>query len=135
MARNDSFSRMSGFIDKDTEFNGELSFQESLRIDGVLKGKVLNGQNLIIGETGEVDADIVVRNISINGRVKGNVTAKDRAEIFANGRFSGKLVTPKLVIEEGAFFQGTCQMELKVLESSNRQEDGVPPATKGEKDT
>jgi len=135
MARNEGFSRMSGFIDKDTEFNGELSFQESLRIDGVLKGKVLNGQNLIIGETGEVDADIVVRHISINGRVKGNVTAKDRAEIFANGRFSGKLVTPKLVIEEGAFFQGTCQMELKVLESSNRQEDVIPPATKGKKDT
>jgi len=134
MARTESYARMSGFIDKDTEFNGELRFQESLRIDGVLKGKVLSGQNLIVGESGEVDADIVVRHISINGRVKGNVKAQDRAEIFANGRFSGTLVTPKLVIEEGAFFQGTCQMEMKVLESSNRQEVADPEAKPVEKE-
>ncbi|MBN1195881.1 MAG: polymer-forming cytoskeletal protein [Candidatus Aminicenantes bacterium] len=135
MARNENFVRMSGFIDKDTEFNGELRFSDSLRIDGTLKGKVMSGQNLIIGETGDVDADIVVRHISINGRVKGNVTAKERAEIFANGRFTGKLVTPKLVIEEGAFFQGTCQMELKVLESSNQQTAPEADAKEGKKES
>ncbi|HDP94792.1 MAG TPA: polymer-forming cytoskeletal protein [Candidatus Aminicenantes bacterium] len=134
MARNENFVRMSGFIDKDTEFNGELRFSDSLRIDGILKGKVTSGQNLIIGESGDVDADIVVRNISINGRVKGNVIAKERAEIFANGRFSGKLVTPKLVIEEGAFFQGSCQMELKVLESSNQQVVSKSTEEKGKKE-
>lgn len=135
MARNENFVRMSGFIDKDTEFNGELRFSDSLRIDGTLKGKVMSGQNLIVGETGDVDADIVVRHISINGRVKGNVTAKERAEIFANGRFTGKLVTPKLVIEEGAFFQGTCQMELKVLESSNQQMASEAIVEEGKKES
>ena len=135
MARNENFVRMSGFIDKDTEFNGELRFSDSLRIDGTLRGKVMSGQNLIVGETGDVDADIVVRHISINGRVKGNVTAKERAEIFANGRFTGKLVTPKLVIEEGAFFQGTCQMELKVLESSNQQTASEATVEEGKKES
>ena len=123
MARSEGFGRMCGFIDKDTEFNGTLRFKESFRIDGKFTGKILNGENLIVGETGEVNADIEVRNVSINGRVNGNVTAKDRAEVFANGRVSGKMVTPKLIIEEGAFFQGTCQMELKVLESRNRASD------------
>jgi cytoskeletal protein CcmA (bactofilin family) len=126
---------MSGFIDKDSEFTGELRFQEMLRIDGILKGKIMSGHTLIVGETGDVDADIEVRQISINGRVKGNVTAKERAEIFANGSFTGKLVTPKLVIEEGAFFQGSCQMELKVLQSNNPHPASEPADAEGAKET
>jgi cytoskeletal protein CcmA (bactofilin family) len=51
--------------------------------------------------------------------VKGSLNANDRIEIFSLGRVTGKLVTPKLIIEEGAFFQGSCQMELKALESKN----------------
>ena len=46
--------------------------------------------------------------------------ASERIEIFSLGRVTGKLVTPKLIIEEGAFFQGSCQMEMKALESKTR---------------
>lgn len=119
MQRTESLGRVSGFIDKDTEITGDIKFKDSFRIDGKFKGKILSGNSLIIGETGEVEADIEAGSISINGRVKGSLTAADRIEIFSLGRVTGKLVAPKLIIEEGAFFQGSCQMEVKALESKN----------------
>jgi len=119
MQRTESLGRVSGFIDKDTEITGDIKFKDSFRIDGKFKGKILSGNALIIGETGEVEADIEAGSIAINGRVKGSLSATDRIEIFSLGRVTGKLVTTKLIIEEGAFFQGSCQMEVKALESKN----------------
>ena len=121
MEKTEVVTKMSGFLDKDTEFVGDIKFKENFRIDGIFKGKILSGNELIVGETGDVDADIEVHSLSINGRVKGSLKAKDRIEIFSKARVSGNLVTPKLVIEEGAFFQGACQMELKALESKNKE--------------
>lgn len=126
MAKNEIVTKVSGFLDKDTEFIGDIKFKENFRIDGIFKGKVLSGNNLIVGETGEVDADIEVNSLSINGRIKGSLKAKGKIEIFSKARVSGTLVTPKLIIEEGAFFQGACQMELKALESRNKDTDTIP---------
>ncbi len=121
MQKTDGFGKVSGFIDKDTEIAGDIRFKDSFRIDGKFKGKILSGTSLIIGETGDVEADIEAGSISINGRVKGSLNAKDRIEIFSQGRVIGKMVAPKLIIEEGAFFQGSCQMEVKVLESKEAE--------------
>lgn len=113
--------KISGFIDRDTEITGEIKFKENFRIDGVFKGKILNGNGLIIGESGEVEADIDVISIAVNGRVKGTIKAKERIEIFAKGRVIGSVAAPKLIIEDGAFFQGSCQMEMKSLEGKTRE--------------
>jgi cytoskeletal protein CcmA (bactofilin family) len=113
--------KLSGFIDKDTEIIGDIKFSESFRIDGKFKGKILSGQSLIVGESGEVEADVDVGSISINGKVKGALNAAEKIEIFSLGRVTGKIVTPKLMIEEGAFFQGSCQMKLKALENKSTE--------------
>ena len=115
--------KVSGFIDKDTEIIGDIKFSDSFRIDGKFKGKILSGHTLIIGESGELEADVDVAGISINGKVKGSLTASERIEIFALGRVTGKIVTPKLIIEEGAFFQGSCQMKLKALENKKAEHE------------
>lgn len=121
MVKNEAFGKVSGFIDKDTEIVGDIRFKDSFRIDGKFKGKILSGSSLIIGETGEVEADIEAGSISINGRVKGTLNATELIEIFSQGRIIGKMVTPKLIIEEGAFFQGSCQMEMKALENKESE--------------
>jgi cytoskeletal protein CcmA (bactofilin family) len=115
--------KISGFIDRETEIIGDIKFKENFRIDGSLKGKILSGNGLIIGETGEVEADIEVNSVAVNGRVKGSIRAKDRIEIFSKGRVIGSVTAPKLIIEEGAFFQGSCQMEMKSLESKTRDNE------------
>lgn len=115
--------KISGFIDKDTEIVGDIKFKENFRIDGAFKGKILSGGGLIIGETGEIEADIDVITIAVNGRVKGSIKAKERIEIFSKGRVIGSVAAPKLIIEDGAFFQGSCQMEMKALDSKTRDSE------------
>jgi cytoskeletal protein CcmA (bactofilin family) len=121
MKTNDSFVKVSGFLDNSTTIVGDIKFNDSFRIDGKFKGEIKKGDTLIIGETGNVEADIEVNNISINGKLKGTVIAREKIEIFSNGSVTGKIVSPKLIIKEGAFFQGSCQMNLKALEGGQQE--------------
>ena len=101
---------LNGFMDEGTEFLGELRFRDTLRIDGRLKGKVVSDNTLIIGESGQVDADIDCGVVSIRGTVTGRVHGRQRIELLAGSRVQATLISPKLVIEDGAFFQGQCEM-------------------------
>jgi cytoskeletal protein CcmA (bactofilin family) len=101
---------LNGFLDEGTEVNGELRFRDALRVDGRIKGRIVSDNTLIIGETGQVDAEIDCRVVSIRGRVGGQVHGRERIELLAGCRVEATLVTPKLVIEDGAFFHGECRM-------------------------
>ncbi|MEW6363400.1 MAG: polymer-forming cytoskeletal protein [Acidobacteriota bacterium] len=105
---------LNGFLDRGTEITGELRFQDLMRIDGKFKGKIQSTNMLVVGETGELDAEIEVGTMSISGKVEGTLKALQKIEIHAKGRVYGTLITPKLVIEEGALFQGKCEMETAV---------------------
>jgi cytoskeletal protein CcmA (bactofilin family) len=113
---------LNGFLDEGTEFSGELRFRDALRVDGRIKGKVVSDNLLIIGETGQVDAEIDCGVVSIRGRVTGTVRARQRIELLSGCRVLGTLVSPKLVIEDGAFFQGDCRM--------GEGAEAAPPAVK-----
>ena len=101
---------LNGFIDRGSHFDGELRFEETFRIDGKFEGKIRSGTELILGDTAEVSAEITVKRVSINGTLRGSVHAAERIELLAHARVTGDIVTPVLKIEEGAQFQGTCQM-------------------------
>jgi cytoskeletal protein CcmA (bactofilin family) len=101
---------LNGFLDEGTELQGELRFRDVLRVDGRIKGRIVSDNTLIIGETGQVDAEIDCGVISIRGRVSGQVHGRQRIELLAGCRVQATLVSPKLVIEDGAFFQGECRM-------------------------
>jgi cytoskeletal protein CcmA (bactofilin family) len=101
---------LNGFLDEGTEFSGELRFRDVLRIDGRAKGRIVSDNTLIIGETGQVDAEIDAGVVSIRGRVSGEVRGRQRIELLSGCRVQARLVSPKLLIEDGAFFEGECQM-------------------------
>jgi cytoskeletal protein CcmA (bactofilin family) len=101
---------LNGFMDEGTEFIGELRFQNTFRVDGKLKGKVVSDHTLIVGESGQVDAEIDCAVVSIKGAVSGRVHARQRIELLAGARVQATLISPRLVIEEGAVFQGQCDM-------------------------
>ena len=101
---------LNGFLDKGSYLKGELSFEETFRIDGKFEGKIPSGSELILGDSAEVDAEIHVERLSINGSLKGTVRASERIEIHPRARVTADLQTPVLRIEEGAFFQGSCDM-------------------------
>lgn len=101
---------LNGFLDTGCEFLGELRFRNTFRIDGLLKGKVVSDNTLIVGESGQVDAEIDCGTVSIRGTVSGRVHARDKIELLAGSNVTATLVAPRLLIEEGAFFQGDCDM-------------------------
>ncbi len=101
---------LNGFLDKGSYLKGELTFEETFRIDGRFEGRIPSGSELILGDSAEVDAEIRVERLSINGALKGSVHASERVEIHPRARVTAEIHTPVLRIEEGAFFQGSCTM-------------------------
>src|SRR5262245_54004528 len=101
---------LNGFMDVGTEFVGELRFRDTFRIDGRLKGKIVSDNTLIIGESGNVEAEVDCGVVSIRGTVTGKIHGRQRIELLSGSKVHGTLVSPKLVIEEGAFFEGNCDM-------------------------
>jgi len=101
---------LNGFMDEGTELLGELRFRDTLRIDGRVKGKIVSENTLIVGESANVEADIDCGVVSIRGTVSGRVHGRQKIELLAGARVQATLVSPKLVIEDGAFFQGDCEM-------------------------
>lgn len=108
--------KISGFFNQESEFNGELFFKGSFRIEGHFKGKINSESMLIVGEKGKIEADIKVGFLINNGEIKGNIQASEKVEINSKGRVIGTIVSPKLVIEEGAYLDANCQTSDKVKE-------------------
>jgi len=101
--------KITGFFDKDTEFKGDLSFKGSFRIDGYFKGTIVSDSMLVVGEQGKVEADVRAGYVVINGEIKGTVRAEDKVEIHSRGRVFGAIITPKLIVDEGAYLEANCQ--------------------------
>lgn len=101
---------LSGFFDQGVSFSGELKFINSLRIDGKFEGKISSNDELIIGEKGEVNAEIEAGVVSISGAVKGTIKAKNKVELLPNAKVNANITTKHLVINEGALFNGNCAM-------------------------
>ncbi len=118
---------LNGFLDKGSHLKGELSFEETFRIDGKFEGKIPSGSELILGDSAEVDAEICVDRVSINGSLKGSVRAAERIELHPRARVTADLHTPVLHIEEGAYFQGSCDM---TQEPSSRLVEMPAPAVR-----
>ena len=121
MARDIKEGRLSGYVGNGTVLTGETAFQAMLRIDGHLTGRVTSENGtLIIGATGRVDANIMVAAAMINGTVNGDIVAMDKIELGRTARVVGNIQTPKLIIEDGATFEGGCTM-LKAKEAFEKR--------------
>jgi len=98
-------------LGRGSEFEGKLSFEGTVRVDGKLSGEIFTDDTLIIGEGAEVNAEISVGAIIIEGTVHGNIHAKRSVEIHTPARVRGNISTPALSIDKGVIFDGQCQME------------------------
>lgn len=111
IARDIKEGRLSGFVGHGTVLTGETQFQMMLRVDGHLTGTVTSdGGTLIVGTNGQVDANVSVGIATVNGIVNGDVIATEKIQLGRTARVTGNIATPRLVIEEGAVFEGGCNM-------------------------
>ncbi|NTU51223.1 MAG: polymer-forming cytoskeletal protein [Candidatus Aminicenantes bacterium] len=117
-------TKLAGLIDMESEFKGDLTFKGSFRIEGTFKGTINSDSLLVVGERGKVEADIKVGQLVINGEVRGTLQASERIEVHNKGRVFGALLTPTLVVEEGAYLEATCQTKGGPIPAAPNKEPG-----------
>lgn len=111
-------------LDQDAQFEGKLTFEGKVQINGKFRGEIFSTGTLIIGEGAEVDAQIDIDTIIIQGQVHGSIKAKSRIEMHPPAVVKGDIASPSLVISEGALFEGSCSMgrdQGQVVEISSNQ--------------
>jgi len=100
-------------VSQGSELSGEMSFEETTRIHGILKGKVIAqaGSHLILAETAVVEGNIDADTLWIDGFVRGDITAKTLVVLSSTGRVVGNIRAKNVKFEFGSYFEGKCVTE------------------------
>lgn len=127
-----------GFLKKDSDFasgehfsvvsaecyfQGTLSVQGSLRVDGTLEGSVDNARHVIVGTDGKIVGDVTAEIVVCGGTIEGNVCA-DMLEVLAAASIKGDIRAKKMIVEEGGRIEGHCSIG-GTEEEDAAQEDGL----------
>jgi cytoskeletal protein CcmA (bactofilin family) len=104
-------SELNALLGRGSEFDGKLTFEGTVRIDGKFAGTIVTNDVLVVGEGAKVSAEISCGTLIVHGEVQGNVRAKTLIELHQPARVRGNLETPALMIEKGVIFEGQAKME------------------------
>lgn len=99
------------YLDQGSKINGKLKFEGPAQIEGQVDGEISAKDTLTIGEGAVVTAQIKASSVIVAGKLSGEIIASERIEIRPSARVSGNLIAPKLVVHEGAVFEGHCAMQ------------------------
>jgi len=111
LAREIKDGSLSGYVGHGTSITGEASFKGMMRIDGHVDGKLVSdGGTIIVGDGGQVDADLEVGVAIIRGTVNGDIIGTQRVELGRTAKVRGNIHTASISIDHGAFFEGNCRM-------------------------
>jgi cytoskeletal protein CcmA (bactofilin family) len=97
-------------LGRGTEFEGKLTFEGTVRVDGKFTGEIHTDGMLVIGEKGIVQAEIQAGVVMVRGEAHGTIRAQNRIEAYAPAKIYGDLHSPVLVFGEGVIFHGTSRM-------------------------
>ena len=123
----DNVKDIKAYLGEDTVFSGTLSFNGAVRIDGKMDGEINTDDTLIVGENGVIEANINAGTVICRGKIKGTIKASKRIEIHNNSEVVGAISAPDLLIENGAIFDGTCDMtgnDGKIIKLVQNEEAG-----------
>ena len=126
-----------GFLKKDSDFSsgehfsvvsaecyfqGTLSVQGSLRVDGTLEGSVDNARHVIVGTDGKIVGDVTAQIVVCGGVIEGNVCA-DMLEVLATASIKGDIRAKKMIVEEGGRIDGQCSIGGGEESAASEKED------------
>jgi cytoskeletal protein CcmA (bactofilin family) len=117
--------RSRSVIGKTLFINGEITSDEEVLIEGKIEGTIRSNHRVIVGTSGNVNADIDAKEVIIKGAVKGNVSCSHKIEIVPDGRLTGNITSDKVVLAEGAIFKGHIDMQSGGEEAAEETEEIV----------
>ncbi len=100
---------MDAFLAEGTIFEGTVRFSGILRVDGHIKGDILDGSTLFIGDKAVIEGNIHATHVVFTGEIHGNIVA-DRVEVRPPGQVFGSITALTALIDEGAVFVGNCRI-------------------------
>jgi cytoskeletal protein CcmA (bactofilin family) len=104
-------SDLNALLGRGSEFEGKLTFEGTVRIDGKFNGTIVTKDVLVVGEGAVVTAEIECGTIIVHGQIIGNVKARQAVELHSPARVKGNVEAPTLMIEKGVTFDGQTKME------------------------
>jgi cytoskeletal protein CcmA (bactofilin family) len=113
------------FFGPNITFDGTITGNESVTIEGTVRGKIDLQANLLIGTKARVEATVHAKNVTIEGKLAGDVSADERVELVASATVDGNIKAPKIIVADGARFRGNVDMG-----SAKPREDAGSPAAK-----
>jgi cytoskeletal protein CcmA (bactofilin family) len=102
---------LNALLGRGSQFDGKLSFEGTVRIDGAFTGEINTNDMLIVGEGAKVTADITCGSIIVNGEVTGNIKATEMVELHKPAKVKGDITTPSLMVDKGVVFDGNSKMD------------------------
>ncbi len=107
----------SNIIGKGTQVEGNVITGGNLRVEGKVKGSIQTKAKVVLGETSMIEGDIMAQNAEVGGEVRGTIRVSGLLNLKPTALVHGDIVTSKLIFEEGAKFNGKCNMGGSVQDS------------------
>ncbi len=108
-------------VGSSVKLEGDLVSSGNISIYGEVAGKVFTDRDVIIGDSAAIKADIKGDNVTVGGRVEGNVKASGKLNITENGKVFGDIIVSSISISDGAMFSGHCQMGVEEGDTDKEQ--------------
>ncbi|HYS81727.1 MAG TPA: polymer-forming cytoskeletal protein [Anaeromyxobacteraceae bacterium] len=122
-------SDLNALLGRGSEFEGKLTFEGTVRIDGKFTGTIVSGDVLVVGEGAKISAEISCGTIIVHGEVAGNIRAKNAVELHHPAKMRGNIESPSLMVEKGVIFEGQSKMENLSADRGAGKQSGPPAAT------
>lgn len=120
--------RVMNQLGQGTTINGDVIAEGDVRIDGKVTGNVTSKSKVVVGATGVIDGNIHCSNAYVDGRVNGHIEVSELLILSKTAHITGDIKIKKLVVEEGAKFNGRCTMGMSVARNQSDSQD--QPAAK-----
>jgi cytoskeletal protein CcmA (bactofilin family) len=104
----------SCIIGKNIQIRGKLSGAEDLVVEGRIEGTVALKNHLTIEQTGAVEADVDVRDLTVHGEMRGDITAEGSVSVSNSAKVVGNIRAPRIILEDGARFKGSIEMDVEL---------------------
>ncbi len=118
---------LNALLGRGSEFEGKLTFEGTVRIDGKFTGTIVTNDVLVVGEGAKVSAEITCGTIIVHGEINGNIKAKSAVELHHPARMRGNVESPSLMVEKGVIFEGQSKME-GIDKGGSKPVSAPPPA-------
>ena len=102
---------LNTMVGKGSKVQGNITVQNSLRVDGMITGNIQSTDTVIVGKEGKVKGEIKAKDILIAGVVRGQVYAENKVYLESKSTIEGDVKASRLVVDEGAAFDGQCTMK------------------------